>query len=125
MAYAHAERLSALDTSFLALEDEHCHMHIGAVAIFDAAPLRTASGGIDVDRIRSLMEAGLHRIHMLAWRDLDDPEAGGSELHASTIARMWAEGGIDVTVRTSTAAGLWSFMTPPPREPARPRARAS
>jgi len=50
-------------------------------------------------------EAGLHRIHMLAWRDLDDPEAGGSELHASTIARVWAEGGIDVTIRTSTAAG--------------------
>jgi diacylglycerol O-acyltransferase len=71
MAYAHSERLSALDTSFLALEDEHCHMHIGAVAIFDAAPLRTASGGIDIDRIRALMEAGLHRIpryrQRLAW----------------------------------------------------------
>jgi glycosyltransferase involved in cell wall biosynthesis len=49
--------------------------------------------------------AGLHRIHILAWRDLDDPEAGGSELHASTIARLWAEAGLDVTMRSSAAAG--------------------
>jgi WS/DGAT/MGAT family acyltransferase len=74
MAYAHAERLSALDQSFLALEDQHAHMHIGAVAIFDAAPLRTRAGGIDVDRIRALMEAGLHRIpryrQRLAWTPL-------------------------------------------------------
>ena len=42
---------------------------------------------------------------MLAWRDLDDPEAGGSELHASTIAAHWAEAGLDVTMRTSYAAG--------------------
>ncbi len=42
---------------------------------------------------------------MLAWRDLDDPEAGGSEVHASTVARLWAEAGIEVTMRTSFAAG--------------------
>ncbi len=42
---------------------------------------------------------------MLAWRDLDDPEAGGSELHASNIAALWAEAGIEVTMRTSYAAG--------------------
>jgi glycosyltransferase involved in cell wall biosynthesis len=42
---------------------------------------------------------------MLAWRDLDDPEAGGSEVHASTVAALWAEAGIDVTIRTSFAAG--------------------
>jgi glycosyltransferase involved in cell wall biosynthesis len=50
-------------------------------------------------------DAGLQRIHILAWRDLDDPEAGGSELHASTIAKLWAASGIDVTVRTSAAEG--------------------
>ncbi len=49
--------------------------------------------------------AGLHRIHVLAWRDLDDVEAGGSEVHASTIARLWAEAGVDVTMRTSHAQG--------------------
>jgi len=50
-------------------------------------------------------EAGLHRVSMLAWRDLDDPEAGGSELHASNIAKHWAEAGIEVNIRTSYAAG--------------------
>ncbi len=50
-------------------------------------------------------EAGLQRVSMLAWRDLDDPEAGGSELHTSNIAALWAEAGIEVTMRTSYAAG--------------------
>jgi glycosyltransferase involved in cell wall biosynthesis len=50
-------------------------------------------------------EAGLRRVNVLAWRDLDDPEAGGSELHAEHVARLWAEAGIDVTIRTSFAAG--------------------
>ncbi len=50
-------------------------------------------------------EAGLQRVSMLAWRDLDDPEAGGSEVHASTVARLWGEAGIEVTMRTSFAPG--------------------
>jgi glycosyltransferase involved in cell wall biosynthesis len=50
-------------------------------------------------------QAGLRRVSMLAWRDLDDPEAGGSELHASIVARVWGEVGIEVTMRTSFAAG--------------------
>ena len=49
-------------------------------------------------------EAGLERVSILAWRDLDDPEAGGSEIHASNIAALWAEAGIEVTMRTSYAA---------------------
>jgi hypothetical protein len=49
--------------------------------------------------------AGLHRIHVLAWRDLADVEAGGSELHAAAVARLWAEAGIEVTMRTSYAQG--------------------
>lgn len=50
-------------------------------------------------------EAEIRRVHMLAWRDLDDPEAGGSELHAHEIAKLWAEAGIEVLMRTSHAAG--------------------
>ena len=49
--------------------------------------------------------AGLRRVHMLAWRDLYDPEAGGSEVHASTVAKLWAEAGIEVTMRSSYAQG--------------------
>ncbi len=49
--------------------------------------------------------AGLRRIHMLAWRDLDDVEAGGSEVHAAEVARLWAQAGIEVVMRTSFAQG--------------------
>jgi glycosyltransferase involved in cell wall biosynthesis len=49
--------------------------------------------------------AGIRRIHILAWRDLADVEAGGSELHAATIAKRWAEAGLEVTMRTSYAQG--------------------
>ena len=49
--------------------------------------------------------AGIRRVHVLAWRDLADVEAGGSELHAATIARHWAAAGIDVTLRSSYAQG--------------------
>jgi glycosyltransferase involved in cell wall biosynthesis len=60
----------------------------------------------DVAKLGDLAaESGLHRVSMLAWRDLDDPEAGGSEVHASTIAEYWAEAGLEVTMRTSYAAG--------------------
>ncbi len=44
---------------------------------------------------------GMRRVHIIAWRDLDDPEAGGSELHAHRIATLWADAGIQVTTRTS------------------------
>lgn len=49
--------------------------------------------------------AGLRRVHVLAWRDLDDVEAGGSEVHADEIAQRWAAAGIEVVMRTSRAHG--------------------
>ena len=49
--------------------------------------------------------ASLERVSMLAWRDLDDPEAGGSEVHAAKVSEIWASAGVDVTMRTSFAAG--------------------
>src|SRR5579872_6851910 len=36
------------------------------------------------------LEIGLKRVQMLAWRDFEDPEAGGSELHAHKVAEAWA-----------------------------------
>jgi glycosyltransferase involved in cell wall biosynthesis len=42
---------------------------------------------------------------MLAWRDLADAEAGGSEVHASNISSLWAAAGVEVTMRTSFAPG--------------------
>jgi glycosyltransferase involved in cell wall biosynthesis len=49
--------------------------------------------------------AGLRRIHVLSWRDLADVEAGGSEVHAAHVARLWAEAGLEVTLRSSYAQG--------------------
>jgi glycosyltransferase involved in cell wall biosynthesis len=49
--------------------------------------------------------AGIRRVHMLSWRDLDDVEAGGSEVHAAHVARLWAAAGLDVMLRTSYAQG--------------------
>ena len=48
---------------------------------------------------------GIRRVHVLAWRDLDDIEAGGSEVHASMVARHWAAAGLWVSMRTSYAQG--------------------
>lgn len=50
-------------------------------------------------------QAGLSHIHMLGWRDLDDDEAGGSEVHAHSIAAIWAQSGLRVTMRTSHSNG--------------------
>ena len=64
------------------------------------------ASGTTIDRLHDLAdESGIQRIHMLAWRDLDDVEAGGSEVHAHNIASIWAQAGIEVMHRTSYAAG--------------------
>jgi glycosyltransferase involved in cell wall biosynthesis len=55
------------------------------------------------------LDIGLRRVHLLGWRDIDDPEAGGSELHAHHIARRWAAAGLEVTLRTSHAEGHETF----------------
>ena len=46
--------------------------------------------------------AGLKRIDVVAWRDFDDPEAGGSELHAHRVMTAWSKAGIDVSMTTSS-----------------------
>jgi glycosyltransferase involved in cell wall biosynthesis len=68
-----------------------------------AAPLARSDAIAKIGDIAAA--AGLHRIHVLAWRDVADVEAGGSELHAAAVARRWGEAGIEVTMRTSYAQG--------------------
>lgn len=53
-----------------------------------------------------MMSLGARRVHVLAWRDLDDADAGGSEVHADQFMRRWAAAGLEVTHRTSAAPGL-------------------
>ncbi|MEZ5259542.1 MAG: hypothetical protein R2705_22475 [Ilumatobacteraceae bacterium] len=68
----------------------------------DAAPVALASDA--ADRLREAVAAsGVRRVLVLGWRDLSDDEAGGSELHLHEIARRWADAGVELTVRTSSA----------------------
>ncbi len=59
MARAHYERLSALDAAMVFMETSHTHMHIGEVGILEAAPLLTAAGALDIERIRAHIASGL------------------------------------------------------------------
>jgi diacylglycerol O-acyltransferase len=61
MAYTHYDRLTALDASFLELESESVHMHVGSVGIFDPAPAADTTEGVDFDLILRQIEAGLLR----------------------------------------------------------------
>lgn len=54
---------------------------------------------------QAMIERGVRRIHVLAWRDLDDVDAGGSEVHADEFMSRWAAAGLDVVHRTSAAVG--------------------
>jgi hypothetical protein len=58
----HYDRLSALDASFLDLEDESCHMHVCAALLLEPGPLATPDGGVDAGRIRAYIESRLHLI---------------------------------------------------------------
>ena len=77
-----------------------------------AAPLLLLRGAPSLREVAAeALDEGLRRVEVLAWRDLEDAEAGGSELHVHEIARRWGAAGLDVTVRTSAvrgaAAAVW------------------
>ncbi len=59
---ANYERLSPLDRTFLDLEYPETHMHVAGVTIFDAGPLRTPDGGIDIGKIRKYVASRLDLI---------------------------------------------------------------
>ncbi len=59
MADAHHERLTALDATFLGVEDRCSHMHIGSVGVFEAGPAAGPGGSLDFDRIRRLVSVVL------------------------------------------------------------------
>lgn len=75
--------------------------------VFDA-PALAQFGDLGIAEIADA--AGLRTIDVVAWRDFDDPEAGGSELHAHRVLSAWANAGLDIHMTTSTAAGVPSFV---------------
>lgn len=61
----------------------------------------------DAAALRELvLQSSIRRIKVVSWRDLDDPEAGGSELHAAEVLQRWAAAGLEITHRTSAVHGL-------------------
>lgn len=62
----------------------------------------SARGPLELSELRALIDSsGIRSVRIVAWRDLEDPEAGGSELHAHKVASCWAACGLEVTLRTS------------------------
>ncbi|NBV27333.1 MAG: glycosyltransferase, partial [Actinobacteria bacterium] len=60
----------------------------------------------DLASLKSLVQtSGVATVNVVAWRDLDDPEAGGSELHADEIFKRWAAAGVTIEMRTSAVPG--------------------
>jgi WS/DGAT/MGAT family acyltransferase len=62
MVHPNYEQLSALDNSFLVLERAKTPMHVGSTALFDAAPLLGAAGGVDFERFARHVASRLHLI---------------------------------------------------------------
>ncbi|MFT4570877.1 MAG: diacylglycerol O-acyltransferase [Hyphomicrobiaceae bacterium] len=56
------ERLTAADSTFLAIEKANTHMHVAATAIFDKGSLGNPAGGIDIERLRAHIASRLHLI---------------------------------------------------------------
>lgn len=56
------DRLTALDATFLGLEDGNAHMHVGATMLFEPGPLVGPDGRLDIDRIRRAVTSKLHLV---------------------------------------------------------------
>ena len=61
MAYAHYDRLTAFDATFLEIEDENVHMHVGAISIFEGGELLREDGSLDFARVRRMAGPALGR----------------------------------------------------------------
>jgi glycosyltransferase involved in cell wall biosynthesis len=78
----------------------------------DPAPAQPDDGKSGRSRLLGIAEqSGRRRVDVVAWRDLEDAEAGGSELHAHEVLRRWADAGIDVRAWTSRVDGAARQIT--------------
>jgi WS/DGAT/MGAT family acyltransferase len=61
MTETHYERLSFLDSTYLAMEDRNAHFHVAGVLVFDGGTL-VEDGAVNVDLIRQFIASKLHQI---------------------------------------------------------------
>jgi diacylglycerol O-acyltransferase len=124
---AHYERLSYLDNSFLALDSRTTHMHVAGIAIFEAAPLRNEAGGVDLTRIRALVESKLALIpryrQRLAWVPVEkhpvwvDDEHFNIDYHVrhyslpqpGSLHQLQSLVGIIMSAQLDRSKPLWEF----------------
>jgi WS/DGAT/MGAT family acyltransferase len=75
-AMALYERLTALDASFLGIEDPSTQMHVAAVLLFEGSTLQKDTGGLDIDRIRAFINSRLDELpryrQRLAWIPIEN-----------------------------------------------------
>ena len=89
-------------------------VHLPQDGVTESSAVRVWSPGAAQLATLSLEEiaerAGLRTIHVVAWRDFDDEEAGGSELHAHRILSAWSRAGIKIVMTTSSVENAPPFM---------------
>src|SRR6185295_18404196 len=56
------DRLSVVDTSFLAIEGPTSHQHVAAVMLFEGGPAVRPDGGLQIELIREHIASRLHLI---------------------------------------------------------------
>ena len=122
----HYERLSALDASFLAFEDENAHMHVGSLSTFDAKPLMRGDGTLDLERIARAIEAVVYknpRLHQKVcwpfglppvWIDDVDFQLGYHLRHTAlplpgTLRQLKRMAGRVMSQKLDTAKPLWEL----------------
>jgi diacylglycerol O-acyltransferase / wax synthase len=103
MAKCKYDRLSAPDRFFLVVENANLHMHAGGVNIYEAGPLRTPEGGINIQLYKRAIESVLHRVpryrQRLAWIPIenqpvwvDDPDFNlDYHIHHTALPRPGSE----------------------------------
>lgn len=121
---SHFGRLSPLDASFLALEDNDTPMHVGSLGIYEAEAFRNPEGGLDFERIElhlSQLVPANPRLHQKVWRPLGgaplwiDDERFDTSYHFRRT-RLPSPGGIEelrslcgrvLSTRLDTTRPLW------------------
>ncbi len=121
------ERLSFLDTSFLALESPETHMHVASVLIVESEGMATPAGGLDIERVRRYMAGRIHLApryrQKLAWIPIErypvwvDDEHFNLEYHVrhsalpkpGTEAQLQALAGRIVSQGLDRSKPLWEM----------------